>query len=162
MSYTAGDSTNPSFLFARYGFLDESSPATFCKIMISNPSQELVNMGYDHSRMLFYTDTGDVSQEVWDVLLYQILEKLNPGHQKALYEAQERGDGDTKRALHDQYFTETSTALRNHVETFLTKLDELSNIAAGRDPSLHPRLPLILKHNEFVKETFLKVRANLQ
>lgn len=28
-----GDPTNPSFLLARYGFLDESSPATFCKIV---------------------------------------------------------------------------------------------------------------------------------
>jgi hypothetical protein len=162
MSYTAGDSTNPSFLFARYGFLDESSPATFCKIMVSNPSQELINMGYDHSRMLFYKETGDVSQEVWDVLLYQILERSNPDHQRALYEAQMRGDGDTKRALHEQYYTETSKALRNHVDTFLNQLEELSDRATSRDPNLHPRLPLILKHNEFVKETFLKVRANLQ
>ena len=34
MSY--GDATNPSFLLARYGFLDETSPATFCKILPSH------------------------------------------------------------------------------------------------------------------------------
>merc|ERR1712232_1091290 len=64
-----GDPTNPSHLLARYGFLDQSSSATFCKIMISRPSQQMKDMGYDHSRMLFYKDTGGVSQEVWDVLL---------------------------------------------------------------------------------------------
>lgn len=81
-----GDPTNPSNLFAKYGFLDESCPATFCKIMITRPTRELVNMGYDHSKMLFYKETGDVSQEVWDVLLYQILES-DPATQQQLYNA---------------------------------------------------------------------------
>ena len=71
MSY--GDPTNPSFLFARYGFLDEESPATFCKIMIPHENDQLKNIGYANNRMLFYKDTGDTSEEVWDVLLYQIL-----------------------------------------------------------------------------------------
>eukprot|EP00957_Ditylum_brightwellii_P056411 4276033-Ditylum_brightwellii.AAC.1 len=51
-----GDPTNPSNLLARYGFLDESSPATFCKYVIPNPSQEVLELGYDPSRMLFYND----------------------------------------------------------------------------------------------------------
>ena len=129
--------------------------------MIPNPSPELRAMGYDQSRMLFYKDSGEVSQEVWDVLLYQILESVNPDDQRALYEAHLRGDFDTKRAIHEQYSTETLKKLRNHVETFLTQLDTLSSIATSKDPSLHPRLPLILKHNEFVKQTFLNVKANL-
>jgi hypothetical protein len=62
MSY--GDPTNPSLLFALYGFLDETSPATFCKITSIQPNEELLNLGYDFSRMLFYKDTGDISEEV--------------------------------------------------------------------------------------------------
>eukprot|EP00980_Cylindrotheca_fusiformis_P005420 scaffold1157_cov122-Cylindrotheca_fusiformis.AAC.12 len=162
MSYTAGDSSNPSFLFARYGFVDESSPATFCKIMVPNPSKEILDMGYDHSRMLFYRDTGEISQEVWDVLLYQILENLNPEHQQALYEAHMSGDDETKQALHGEYYSETLSVLKNHVETFLNELDELSSRTIGKDLNEHPRIPIILKHNEFVKDTFLKVRENLQ
>ena len=49
-----GCPTNPSFLFARYGFLDESSPATFCKMMHIPKTEENVNMGMDFSKMLFY------------------------------------------------------------------------------------------------------------
>uniref|UniRef100_A0A7S2MJ56 SET domain-containing protein n=1 Tax=Helicotheca tamesis TaxID=374047 RepID=A0A7S2MJ56_9STRA len=158
MSY--GDPTNPSQIFARYGFLDESSPATFCKIMINRPSKELVDMGYDHSKMLFYKDTGDVSPEVYDVLLYQILAS-DPQRQQAFYNAHMNGDYDTKQQFHEHFYPETSAALRNHVDTFLNDLEVLSNKGVGVDVSTHPRLPLIMQHNEFVKKTFLTVRSQL-
>lgn len=157
MSY--GDPTNPSILFAQYGFLDETSPATFCKITL-NPTPQLKDMGYDFSRMLFYKDTGDVSQEVWDVLLYQNLASKRDV-QQAFYQAHMEGDTETKNAIHREYFLETTTALKKHVDTFLVQLDELSQKGAGKDTNQHPRLPLILKHNAFVKETFLAVKGNV-
>ena len=158
MSY--GDPTNPSLLFAIYGFLDETSPATFCKITNIQPNEELLNLGYDFSRMLFYKDTGDISEEVWDIMLYQVLAS-NKADQQAFYEAHMRGDSDTKNAIHEHYFAETSTALKKHVDMFLVQLDELSAKADGKDLNEHPRLPLILRHNEFVKNTFLKVKSRL-
>jgi len=72
------------------------------------------------------------------------------------------GDAATKQAIHEQYFPKTLAALNEHVDSFLRQLDELSKRAHGRDLKVHPRLPIILQHNEFVKETFLKVKANLQ
>ena len=158
MSY--GDPTNPSFLFARYGFLDESSQATFCKIMIPRPSQRLIDMGYDHSRMLFFKDTGDVSEEVWDVLLYQLLES-EPGVQEQFYQAHVTGDYNTKQEIHNAYFQMSSVALQNHVETFLKDLEKLQAKGNGIDMNDHPRFPIIMLHNEYVKETFLKVREQL-
>ena len=154
-----GDPTNPSFLFARYGFLDESSPATFCKIMIDKPSTELINLGYDPSRMLFFKDTGEVSQEVWDVLLYdKVLSKEDSAVQEQFYQAHIAGDDDTKQAMHAHYYPQTAAALNDHVEGFLLQLQELSAQGVGRDVREHPRLPLILKHNIFVMETFLTVK----
>ena len=158
MSY--GDPTNPSKLFAKYGFLDESSPATFCKMINIRPNQELLDLGYDFSRMLFYQGTGEVSPEVWDILLYQRLAS-NRNDQLAFYQAHMNGDEDTKNAIHQHYFADTSAALMKHVDTFLQQLDELSAKGDGKDRNEHPRLPLILRHNEFVKETFLAVKANL-
>ena len=158
MSY--GDPTNPSKLFAKYGFLDESSPATFCKMINIRPNQELLDLGYDFSRMLFYQGTGEVSPEVWDILLYQHLAS-NRNDQLAFYQAHMNGDEDTKNAIHQHYFADTSAALMKHVDTFLQQLDELSAKGDGKDWNEHPRLPLILRHNEFVKETFLAVKANL-
>jgi DNA-directed RNA polymerase subunit L len=99
-------------------------------------------------------------QEVWDVLLYQILASNKPV-QKAFYEADMSGDGDTKGAIQQQYLLQTSTALKEHVDTFLKQLDELSAKADGKYIKEHPRLPLILSHNEFVRSTFLKVKEGL-
>jgi len=156
-----GDPTNPSYFFARYGFLDESSPATFCKIMIKNPSSQLKEIGYDFSRMLFFKDSGAVSEEVYDVLLFQNLSSSDRESAQAFYRAHMSGDVDTKQAIHQHFYPQTLASLQEHVDAFLNQLDELSAKGAGKDVSEHPRLPLILKHNAFVKETFLAVKANL-
>ena len=79
-----GDPTNPSPLFATYGFLDESSPATFCKMM--DKRDEMQALGYDFSNLLFYKDTGDISPEVYDVVLYSLLGNADPGLQQAFYQ----------------------------------------------------------------------------
>lgn len=157
-----GCPTNPSEFFATYGFLDETSPATFCKIMNIKPTQELQNIGLDYTKMLFFKDTGDITEEVWDVLLYQILElRGEQDIKKEFYNAHMNGDADTKNDIHQRYFQYTSMTLKDHVDTFLKELDELSAKALTKDVREHPRIPIILKHNAFVKETFLKVQNKI-
>jgi len=112
--------------------------------------------------MLFYKDSGEVSEEVWDVLLYQILQTADPAASQAFYTAHMTGDATSKQAIHQQYYPQTSAVLKYHVDSFLQQLDDLSKRARGRDLKVHPRLPIILQHNEFVKETFQRVKANLQ
>eukprot|EP00985_Skeletonema_marinoi_P001908 scaffold773_cov140-Skeletonema_marinoi.AAC.13 len=157
MSY--GDPTNPSFLFARYGFLDESTEATFCKIIPEHVNKDMEELGYAHNRMLFYKD-GNVSEEVWDILLFQHVSSTKIGDKRALMEAHRSGDYATKQMLHEKYYENTSAMLLEHLESFLEQLEKLSSKAGERQTELgdHPRLPLILAHNEFVKQTFLAVR----
>ena len=161
MSYTNGDNTNPSYLLARYGFLDESSPATFCKLIIEHPSQELLDIGYDPSRLLFYTRTGDVIPEVWDVLLYHTVLQEDWNMQQSFYQAHVSGDTITKQQIHAQYQEQTAAALLKHVEDTLFVLDRLAEKAVGRDLAVHPRLPLIQRHNKYVRDTFMKVRSRI-
>lgn len=157
-----GDSTNPSFLLARYGFLDESSPATFCKILPEHISKEMKNLGYAHDRLLFYKDTGDVSDEVWDILLYMALGETDPATQQQFYQAHMNGDYETRQSIHEQYYPLTAAKLTEHIDTFLDELDgfkrkgEYGGKVAAED---HPRLPLVLRHNEFVRSTFEAVRC---
>jgi hypothetical protein len=155
-----GDPTNPSFLLSRYGFLDESSPATFCKIIPAFINDEMKNLGYAENRMLFYTN-GDVSEEVWDILLYMALGKTDPGIQQQFYQAHMNGDYATKQSIHEQYYPLTAKKLADHIDSFLAQLGGLEKkvdyggkVAADD----HPRLPLILRHNEFLKNIFLAVR----
>lgn len=156
-----GDPTNPSLLLARYGFLDESSPGTFCKWFTEEASSEMSNMGYP-SRMLFYQD-GSISNEVWDVLLYHELGKVaGPGEQQAFYQAFVSGDEGTKSAYHQQYFPQTFAALQQHVSDILNELEELATWQmTGVANARHPRLPLIQRHNQFVKDVFDLVQQNL-
>ncbi len=152
-----GDPTNPSPLFAKYGFFDNSVTTTFCKLM--TVQQEMDDLGIDYSKMLFY-ETGEIADEVWDVLLYQIL-AADTNLQQGFYQAYTTGDAETKAGYHQQYYANTLEALKNHVVGTLMDIDQLTETAYTKDPSTHPRLPVILSHNEFVKNTFLKVKARL-
>lgn len=152
-----GDPTNPSFLFARYGFLDATTTATFCKLIPAHVNKDMEELGYSQSRMLFYRN-GDVSEEVWDVLLYQHLSATRIGDRRLLMTAHGEGDRITKQMLHEKHCHETSRLLLEHIEEFLAQLDKLGQKAQGRSVEEHPRLPLILRHNQFVREIFLTVR----
>mmetsp|Transcript_14867 Transcript_14867/g.27036 ORF Transcript_14867/g.27036 Transcript_14867/m.27036 type:complete len:473 (-) Transcript_14867:10-1428(-) len=154
-----GDSTNPSFLFARYGFLDEMTPATFCKLIPAHINKDMTELGYAENKMLFYKN-GHVSEEVWDILLYQHLSSTKIGDRRALMTAHKGEDVQTKQMLHEKHYPETSRLLLEHIDDFIAQLDKLNGKAEERARYMddHPRLPLILKHNQFVRETFLTVR----
>jgi len=154
-----GDPTNPSPLFATYGFLDESSTATFCKLM--HMMDEMQQLGYSFSNLLFYKETGDIAPEVYDVVLYSVLLQNDPGTAQAFYQAVTGGDEATKNQFHEQYFSYTKEELQKHVDTTLADLDRLSGLAQSYDVRTHPRVPVILQHNAFVKETFMKVKQTL-
>lgn len=160
-----GDSTNPSKLLAKYGFLDDSSTATYCKYIVDGPSPEVTNMGYP-DRMLFYND-GGISDEVWDVILYQELGKVaSTDEQQAFYQAHMSGDEATKQAYHQQYFPRTLGELQKHVDFLVNELDELEvgiemQMKRGKDATRHPRLPLLERHNDHVKNILELVQQNL-
>ena len=158
------DPKNPSFLLARYGFLDKSCPASFCKIMPDNVDEEMLELGYSYDRMLFYS-TGEVAEEVWDVILYSNLGLLgNVEDQLALVNAHRQGDTEAKRLLQEKHYEVTSNTLMEHIDMFLEELDKLIEKAytIGSERTYianeHPRLPLIIDHNCFLQKTFLNVR----
>ena len=164
-----GDPNNPSALLARYGFLDETSDATYCKYIITNPSYEVRNLGYPHA-MLFYKD-GSISQEVWDVLLYQELSKVSTDNDGQLannfYQARINGNVDITSKYHSQYWEYTLFELQHHVNSVMYELEELeiglvTQLNMGREGvERHPRLMLLTRHNEFIKDIFENVEKNL-
>ena len=97
--------------------------------------------------------------KVWDILLYQILSGSNIAKKRELYKAHIEEDYETKQLLHQQYYPETAAKLLGHIDSFIGQLDELSAKTYGMDIYEHPRLPLILAHNDFVRNVFLAVRA---
>jgi len=77
------------------------------------------------------------------------------------YGAVMSGDENAKAQYHDQYWQYTKQELQKHVDGTLRDLERWSAKAQSYDLNTHPRVPLILQHNEFVKETFLRVKTNL-
>ncbi|KAL3810290.1 hypothetical protein ACHAXA_008658 [Cyclostephanos tholiformis] len=145
-----GDPTDPTPLFASYGFLDELA------------GSEMEALGYTYANLLFYRETGGISSEVYDVVLYHVLlNSDDAGAADGFYRAVVSGDEGTKSQYHDQYWPYTKQELQKHVDGTLRDLERWSAKANSYDLNTHPRVPLILQHNAFVKETFLRVKMNL-
>jgi len=159
MSY--GSSYNPSPIFAKYGFLDESAPATFCKLM--EQTKEMEELGYTYDDLLFYHDSGEISPQVFDVVLYSILKTIEPdqANANAFYQAVVNGDEGTKQSYIQNYWSYIHGHLIKHVEGTLKSLAGWSAKAKGYDLNTHPRVPVIMQHNEFVMQTFYNVKAYL-
>ena len=85
----------------------------------------------------------------------------NPEEQQAFYHAHMTGDEGLKQRYHKQYFSQTLKVLQRHVDYLANELEELSENSWRKDISRHPRLPLIMKHNDFVRNTFELVQQNL-
>lgn len=163
LTLSYGMPTNPSALLAKYGFLN-AAPATYCKLLFTNPSQKLKDVGYDPDKMLFYTLDGGISPEVWDVILYSKLERTAgmSDAKNAFYEAHMSGDEATKFAIHSQFQEATCNVLLEHVEGILKEVAQLTTMMEKfRNEEKHPRLPLLLNHHAMVSSTFSKVRDNI-
>lgn len=157
-----GEDSDTSQFFARYGYLNDGQ-TTFCKMMFKNPSRELLEVGYDPTQMVFNTETGEISQPVWDVLLYSRLENKPElaDDARAFHQACIAGDEATKSEIEKKYFLDTCEALLNHVTQMLVDLYQLQLHMDAYDPVKHPRIPLIRKHHDMVKSTFNKVENRL-
>lgn len=158
LTISLGDPTNPTPLFAKYGFLPTDCSTIFCKAM--HLEDEIKALGYDFKDLLFYTETGDIAPKVWDIFLYKLLEN----DQNALgqfYTACKTNDEGTKQAFHGQYFQYTLQAVREHVNSILRDVENLTQKAYSYDLNTHPRVPVIVAHNELVRNTFINVKAQL-
>ena len=91
--------------------------------------------------------------------------KKSPSDQAAFYQACVAGDVATRQGYHHQHFSETLAILSKHVDSLVIELDELSENSWRRTfrkgDERHPRLPLLLRHNEFVRSTMELVQQNL-
>ena len=89
----------------------------------------------------------------------------SPDEQQAFYQAHISGNKEMKQSYHNQYFPQTLAALQKHVDYLVNELEELSeNSSRGtfrKGDERHPRLPLLMRHNEFVRGTFELVQQNL-
>ena len=76
------------------------------------------------------------------------------------------GDEATKQRIHQENFASTLQALDKHVDFLVNELDELdigieTQLKFGSHSTRHPRLPLLQRHNAYVKTILERVQDNL-
>ena len=152
-----GFETNPYRFLVVFGFVDESQKTIYSQLLSKNPSKRHVEMGYDVSAMTFDTTDGSFTEEVWDFLLFSLLEQV-PELQEVYYKAHISGDKSTKDSLRRKFYLETCIMLKKHVDKTLLEMKKLIDKVDQQDMSKHELLPMIRKNNVFVAQTFSKVK----
>eukprot|EP00956_Cyclotella_meneghiniana_P043393 scaffold267948_cov142-Cyclotella_meneghiniana.AAC.3 len=154
------DLTNPTPLFAKFGFLPQDCATVFCKAI--HLESQIAELGYEYKDLLFQTETGEIAPKVWDIFLYELLQNNDPDSANAFYQACVSNDEGTKQQYHDNYFSYTLESLKEHVRGLLASVDELNYKAQSYDLETHPRVPVILAHNNLVRDTFSKTYMLLE
>ena len=160
LTISLGDPTNPTPLFAVYGFLPSDCATIFCKAM--HLDSIIKDLGYDFKDLLFQTQSGEIAPKVWDIFLYEILQKNDQGSADNFYVACKTNDESTKQEYHSHYFSYTLDALKQHVYSILADVEQLTAAAQSYDLRTHPRVPVIVAHNSLVRDTFTMTAALLE
>lgn len=160
LTISYGDPTNPTPIFAKYGFLSNDCATIFCKAI--HLESQIEELGYDFKDLLFQTQTGEISPKVWDVFLYELLQNNDPGSAEQFYVACKTNDEDTKQQYHGHYYAYTLDALKQHVYSILGDVEQLTMQAQTYDLQTHPRVPVIVSHNNLVRDTFTMTASLLE
>jgi len=160
LTISYGDPTNPTPIFAQYGFLPADCTTLFCKAMHLEPY--IKELGIDFKDLLIQVESGEIAPKVWDLFLYEILANNDPGAAEQYYVAMKTGDEGTRQQYQDQYFQYTLDSMKQHVYGILADVDNLTAKAQSFDLSTHPRVPVIVAHNNLVRDTFTMTAALLE
>jgi len=160
LTISLGDPTNPTPIFAQFGFLPNDCATIFCKAMHLDPV--IKHLGIDFKDLLIQTQTGEISPKVWDIFLYEILQNNDQNAADEFYVACKTNDDNAKQGYHDQYFQYTLDALKQHVYTIMADVENLTMKAQSYDLQTHPRVPVIVAHNTLVRDTFTMTAALLE
>jgi len=160
LTVSLGNPTNPTPLFAKYGFLPNDCATVFCKAV--HLQSQIEELGYDFNDLVIQTQTGEIAPKVWDIFLYKLLQDNDQDAAGSFYVACQTNDEVSKGEAHQQYFPYTLEALKHHVGSILYDVERLTEKARSYDLATHPRVPVIVAHNNLVRDTFLQTRNLLE
>ena len=160
LSLSYGFETNPYRFMVVFGFVDESQQSIFSQLMASKPTERHVELGYDVAKMTFSVSDGSFSEQLWDFVLYSLLEQV-PDIQEAFYQAHISENESTKDSIRRKFYLETCIMLKKHVDKTLGELNELIQKIDQYNMDEHELLPMIRRNNVFVAQIFSKAKHNV-
>ena len=139
-------------IFAKYGFLPTDCATIFCKAI--HLVDVMYELNYDMTDLLIQTQTGEIAPPVWDAFLYDVLIKNDYNSAQQFSAAVQSGDEATKQQIANEWYPYTLDALKTHVNSVLDDAAKLTKKANKMDLAKHPRVPVIVAHNQLVSQTF--------
>jgi hypothetical protein len=147
---TYGQPSNPHRFLGIFGFVPvDDMPDVWSHIVYpNNPFAD------DVEKMVFRTADGNVPKQVWDAVLYTLLEPRHPPGQPPAFT-------DTQQKKYRKY---TVDVLQTHIDKQLEELRTLREriktveAAIGTTSSNTKNMPLVRQHNEFLTDVFVKAQ----
>ena len=139
-------------IFAKYGFLPTDCATIFCKAI--HLVDVMYELNYDMTDLLIQTQTGEIAPPVWDAFLYDVLIKNDYNSAQQFSAAVQSGDEATKEQIANEWYPYTLDALKTHVNSVLDDAAKLTKKANKMSLAKHPRVPVIVAHNQLVSQTF--------
>ena len=119
-------------------------------------------LGYEFRDLLIQTETGEIAPPVYDIFLYDVLQNNDMNAAQQFYQAVQSGDEGTKEQMHSEWFAYTLASLKEHVYSIMSDCEMLTMRAQSYDQNQHPRVPVIVAHNQLVSQTFGMTAALLE
>ena len=104
--------------------------------------------------LLIQTQTGEIAPPVWDAFLYDVRIKNDYNSAQQFSAAVQSGDEATKEQIANEWYPYTLDALKTHVNSVLDDAAKLTKKANKMSLAKHPRVPVIVAHNQLVSQTF--------
>jgi hypothetical protein len=159
LQLTYGMSEHPARFLVIFGFCDVTAPYVDAHIVDCFGTDAILSEWplIDTTQLVVSTTDGAIAEEVWNVFLYRVLQQYDPAQFRRLQQQEEEDDGD---ALLEELLMEwewtVALELKGHIQRVLNTMYP-QIVVNELDLWNHPRLPMIVHHNKFMRETFLRV-----
>jgi hypothetical protein len=159
---TYGMSEHPARFLVIFGFCDVTAPYVDAHIVLDFGIDAAILSEWpliDTTQLVVSTTDGAVAEEVWNVFLYKVLQQYDPVQLRRLQQQQDDEDDDDDALLEEllmEWEWTVALELKGHIQRVLdTMYPQI--VVKELDLWNHPRLPMIVHHNKFMRETFLRV-----
>ena len=146
---TYGQPSNPHRFLGIFGFVPVSDMPNLWShlVYMDNPFTD------DVEKMVFRTSDGGIPKQVWDAVLYALLEPKHPPNEPPEFTEQQ----------HAKYRTYTADILKGHIDKQLEELAALRDrIKMVEALGISVNIGLIRQHNEFLTDVFEKASNQIR
>jgi hypothetical protein len=145
----------PARFLVNFGFWDRS--AQFMDANLTIPEEFPV----DRSQLVASTRTGGITEDVWNLAIYRLLQERDPAMAEKLAVAQQKQDEASIQDICSKFDLEGALYLRLHALTLLSETYPDMDIAPENLSESPRRFGMIARYNNGMRESWMRVAEYL-